>query len=197
MTDVEKQDEGEVEMTVAGLVLDPGTDAPIVILKHVDSDVCLPIWIGVAEATSIASALKQVEVPRPMTHDLIVNMMDAVNAKVVKVSIHDLQENTYLASIEVVQGDVLSVIDARPSDGIALAVRIDSPIFVSRKVLDVAQVTMTQIEEPGQNDGEQEVERGDFRMHGDGEATLFSDLKAEDWEKILTDLDPDDFKYKM
>ena len=179
----------EKEMIVAGLVLDPASNAPIVILKAPDSDTCLPIWIGLAEATAIASALKKVKLGRPMTHDLLKNMIDELGGKVVKIMVNALEENTFLATIEITQGDLVKVIDARPSDAIALAVRVDAPIYVSEEVLAQAQVTLVSV---NQGEGEDieiiDPEKG---------STNFANIEKEKWEEILAEMDPEDFKYKM
>ena len=183
----------EIEMFVAGLVLDPSSNAPIVVLKNTDGDTCLPIWIGLAEATAIASALKKLELARPMTHDLLKNVIDELGGRVVKVVISQLQENTFIANIEVVVGNVVKTIDARPSDAIALAVRTDAQIMVAEEVLEQAQVTLVSV--GTSEDGEEEFEV----VSGGDEARSanFANIDKEKWEEILAEMDPDDFKYKM
>lgn len=186
--------ENEVEMFVVGLVLDPATNAPIVLLKDPVGAVCLPIWIGLAEATAIASALKKVEVSRPMTHDLLKTMIDELNGKVVKIVIHHLQENTFFARIEVAIGEQLKVIDSRPSDAIALAVRVEAPILVAPSVLAQAQVTLVSMK------GEDEEGEGDVVIEavgGKGGSRNFANIEKGKWAEILAEMDPDDFKYKM
>ncbi len=187
--------EGEVEMFVAGLVLDPASNAPIVILKASDGDTCLPIWIGLAEATAIASALKKVEVSRPMTHDLLRDIVEQLGGRVVKVAVTALRESTFLASIEVLVGEALRLIDARPSDAIALAVRTNAPIYVAAEVLSHAQVTLVTV---NQQSGSHEVE---FRpvdgTDEEGQTRNFATIEKEKWAEILSEMDPDDFKYKM
>lgn len=185
--------EQEVEMIVAGLVLDPSTNAPIVILKDVQGDTCLPIWIGLAEATAIASALKKVEVVRPMTHDLLRDVVEQLGGRVVKIVVTSLKESTFIASIEIVVGETLRTIDARPSDAIALAVRTNSPILVAREVLDQAQVTLVAV---NQGSGE-EVEFRTPDAEGSEEKTNFATIEKEKWAEILAEMDPEDFKYKM
>lgn len=181
-------------MYVAGLVLDPNTNAPIVILKDANSDVCLPIWIGLAEATAIASALKKVEVQRPMTHDLLKDVIDQLGGRVVKVVVSALRENTFLANIEIVCGESLNIIDARPSDAIALAVRTSCPILVSPNVLEHAQVTLVAVNPSGKEDA---VEFKPADESGEGQSTNFANIEKEKWAEILAEMDPDDFKYKM
>lgn len=170
-----------VEMSVAGLVLDPSTNAPIVILKDASGAVALPIWIGLAEATAIASALKKVELARPLTHDLLHQVILECGATVTRVVIVGLQENTFIANLEIQLADNLKVIDCRPSDAIALAVRTTAPIFVAQHVLDMAQVRLVA--------GEGEA--------GEGGEQSFTSIEKDKWAQILAAMDPDDFKYKM
>jgi len=186
------EEKNQIEMYVAGLVLDPASNAPIVVLKDANGDTCLPIWIGLAEATAIASELKKVELSRPMTHDLLTNVISELGGRVVKVVITNLQENTFIANIEIVLGETVKIIDARPSDAIALSVRTSAPIMVSPEVLDQAQVTLV----PVQNaDGEEEFEVRN--PDDDTESTNFANIEKEKWAEILAEMDPDDFKYKM
>ena len=175
----------EIEMFVAGLVLDPGTNAPIVILKDETGEICLPIWIGLAEATAIASSLKKIELARPMTHDLLKTVVEELGATVIRVIISDLQENTFISSIEFRSGDVVRVIDARPSDAIALAVRVGAPVFVAEHVLDKAQVAIVP------------SEGGEVNVEDEDSDTNFANIDKEKWAEILEEMDPEDFKYKM
>ncbi|MCB0324303.1 MAG: bifunctional nuclease family protein [Bdellovibrionales bacterium] len=188
----DKTSEAEIEMFVAGLVLDPASNAPIVVLKDASGDTCLPIWIGLAEATAIASALKKVQLARPMTHDLLKDLVDELGGRVVKVVITELQENTFIANIEIVVGDVVKVVDSRPSDAIALAVRTDAQIMVRPEVLDQAQVTLVSV---NTEEGEEEFEV----VGGDeeGGSKNFANIDKDKWAEILAEMDPDDFKYKM
>ncbi len=190
-----KEEKTEIEMYVAGLVLDPATNAPIVILKDSASDTCLPIWIGLSEATAIASALKKVEVVRPMTHDLLKDVIDQLGGRVVKVTVTNLRESTFLASIEVVVAESLRVIDARPSDAIALAVRTNAPIFVAEEVLQQAQVTLVAVNQSGSD--EVEFRSVDSGEEGGTTGTNFANIEKEKWAEILAEMDPEDFKYKM
>lgn len=182
----------EIEMFVAGLVLDPASNAPIVILKDANGEVCLPIWIGLAEATAIASALKQVELSRPMTHDLLKNIIDELDARVVRIVIRGLEENTFLADIELAVGETSRIIDARPSDAIALAVRVNAPIVVAAEVLARAQVTLVSAGEG--EEGESSAEGGESLRQ---DPQNFAEIDKDKWEEILAEMDPDDFKYKM
>ena len=122
-------------MQIRGLMLDPVTNMPIVVLKDVASDLVLPIWVGVFEANAIALELEKTATPRPMTHDLLRNVARGLGARVTKVVVSDLREDTFYATIWMEQGGEEVAIDARPSDAIALALRWDCPIFVSKTVL--------------------------------------------------------------
>jgi len=122
-------------MTIRGLMMDPVTNMPIVILKDVGSDTVLPIWVGVYEANAIALEMEKVSTPRPMTHDLIKNVLVGLETQVHKVVVTELREDTFYAVIWLDHGgDVISV-DSRPSDALALALRVDCPIFVDDLVL--------------------------------------------------------------
>ena len=127
--------EGEIEVQIRGLMLDPVTNMPIVVLKDVASDLVLPIWVGVFEANAIALELEKLPTPRPMTHDLLRNIARGLGAQVTRVVVSDLREDTFYATIWMQQGDEAVTIDARPSDAIALALRWDCPIYVATAVL--------------------------------------------------------------
>jgi bifunctional DNase/RNase len=126
----------EVEMQIRGLMMDPVTNMPIVILKDVDSDLVLPIWVGIFEANAIALELEKTATPRPMTHDLLRNLARGLNAEVRKVVVSEMRDDTYYAVIWMVQDGEVVALDSRPSDAIALALRWDCPIYVSRIVLE-------------------------------------------------------------
>jgi uncharacterized protein len=125
----------EVEMTIRGLLVDPVTQMPIVILKDVSSDSVLPIWVGVYEANAIALEMEKVSTPRPMTHDLIKNVLTGLETQVNKVVVTELREDTFYAVIWLERGGEIISIDSRPSDALALALRVDCPIFVDDLVL--------------------------------------------------------------
>ena len=128
-----------VRMTVRGIALDPITNMPIIILKDQEEKRALPIWVGIFEANAIALELEKIATPRPMTHDLIKNILDGVGASVQQIVINDLKENTFFAVIEVnYNGNVVNI-DSRPSDAIALALRLNAPIFVTDKVVSKAK----------------------------------------------------------
>ena len=125
----------ELEMKIRGLMMDPVTNMPIVILKDVSGNSVLPIWVGIYEANAIALEIEKVNTPRPMTHDLIKNVLTGLDAHVHKVVVTELKEDTFYAVIWMErEGRVISV-DSRPSDALALALRVDCPIFVEDEVL--------------------------------------------------------------
>lgn len=123
------------QMKVRGLMFDPYNNAYIVILRDEEQSEMLPIWVGKAEASAISFALETVATPRPMTHDLLKSMLDAVDAKVISVVINDMKDNTYFSRIHLLYEDSEYSIDSRPSDAIALALRTSAPIFASEDVM--------------------------------------------------------------
>jgi len=125
----------EVEMKIRGLMVDPVTNDPIIVLKDVGSDIVLPIWVGVYEANAIALEIEKVATARPMTHDLIKNVLTGLEALVHKVVVTELKEETYYAVIWLERDGHAISIDSRPSDALALALRMDCPIFVDEAVL--------------------------------------------------------------
>ena len=130
----------EVEMRIRGLMMDPVTNMPIVVLKDVEGDSVLPIWVGVYEANAIALEIEKVTTPRPMTHDLLKNMLTGFGASVSKIVVTELKDDTFYAVIWAErEGQVISI-DSRPSDALALALRVDCPIFVDDEVLRVSKV---------------------------------------------------------
>lgn len=159
------------EMVVNGLALDPLTKMPIILLKEPETNDTLPIWIGLHEAQAIAIVLENIEPPRPMTHDLLKNLIEELEARVERIVINDLRETTYYAYIELVVNDVEKQIDSRPSDAIALALRFNAPIYVESKLLTKSKKLNLE--------GEEKTE----------------DQKLKEW---LRDLKPEDFgKYQM
>jgi bifunctional DNase/RNase len=125
----------EIEMKIRGLMVDPDTNTPIVILRDTSSNSILPIWVGVYEANAIALEIEKVTTPRPMTHDLIKNLLTGVEAKVHKVVVSELKDETFYAVIWLEQNGELISVDSRPSDALALALRLDCPIYVEEQVL--------------------------------------------------------------
>jgi bifunctional DNase/RNase len=130
----------EVEMKIRGLMMDPVTNMPIVILKDVASETVLPIWVGVFEANAIALEIEKVNTPRPMTHDLLKNVMTGLGASVRRVVVTDLKDDTFYAVIWAERDGGLISIDSRPSDALALALRVDCPICVDEEVLKTSKV---------------------------------------------------------
>jgi bifunctional DNase/RNase len=128
-----------VPMSIKGLMLDPVSNSPIVVLKDDAEKFFLPIWVGIFEANAIALQLENVSTPRPMTHDLLRNMIAELDARVTRVVINDLRDSTFFAQIRVITGERTLELDARPSDAIALALRADAPIYVAQSVLEQAQ----------------------------------------------------------
>ena len=160
----------QIEMTIKGLMVDPVTNMPIIILRDKEGQKVLPIWVGIFEANAIALQIENVSTPRPMTHDLLRNVIQDLHASVQKVVVCDLQENTFYALIYLLLNGETVAIDARPSDAIALALRTRSPIFVEDAVIDHAKTV-------------------DFSSEKDD---------ADRLQKWLESLDPDDLgKYKM
>ena len=130
------QEPSEVEVQIRGLMMDPVTNMPIVVLKDIGSDAVLPIWVGMYEANAIALELEKMATPRPMTHDLLQNVTRGLNAEVTRVVVSELRDDTFYALIWMEQAGEKVAVDARPSDAIAMALRWDCPIYVSRDVLE-------------------------------------------------------------
>jgi bifunctional DNase/RNase len=129
----------QIEMTIKGLMVDPITNMPIIILRDKDGQRVLPIWVGVFEANAIALQIENVTTPRPMTHDLLRNVIHDLKASIQKVVVSDLRDNTFYALIYLNVGGEVVAVDARPSDAIALALRAQAPIFVEDNVIDNAK----------------------------------------------------------
>jgi uncharacterized protein len=163
-------------MSVGGLTLDPATKTPIVVLRDSDNKLNLPIWIGLLEATAIATELEGIKMARPMTHDLLRNLLGELGATVERVEITDLRDNTYFALIHILVDGNARTIDSRPSDAISLALRSKSPIYVAKRVLEASSVLQQSEEAPDTN---------------------LSNVSRDKWSEILEKMDPDDFKYKM
>lgn len=131
-----------IEVKVGALIMDPNSNSPIVVLKGIESDAILPIWVGGYEANAIALEIEKVVPQRPMTHDLLRNIIIEMGLTAEKIIVTDLVENTFYAVIELTAKDGKTVsIDARPSDAIALALRTDCPIFIAQKVMDISNTT--------------------------------------------------------
>ena len=160
----------EIEMKIKGLMVDPVTNMPIVILKDESDERVLPIWVGIFEANAIALRIEDIETPRPMTHDLLRSFVDTLGAVVEKIVVSELRDNTYFARIHIDVGGAKQEIDSRPSDAIALALRTEAPIYVEQAVLDQART-----------------------LDDDGDLS-----DSERLRKWFENLDPEDFsKYEM
>jgi hypothetical protein len=132
-----------IEVRIRGLMMDPSTSMPIVVLKDVASETVMPIWLGIFEANSIALEIEKVAAPRPMTHDLTRNLIRNLNARLERVVISELKDDTFYATLWLQQGDEPLVLDARPSDALALALRADCPIYVTDDVMQKAKLNTT------------------------------------------------------
>ena len=130
----------EIEMKIRGLIMDPVTNMPIVILKDVNGNAVLPIWVGIYEANAIALEIEKVTTPRPMTHDLLKNLLIGLDTRVDKVVVCDLRDDTFYALIWLVRDGQTITIDSRPSDALALALRVDCPIYVEDEVLKNSKI---------------------------------------------------------
>ena len=133
----------EVEMKIRGLMMDPVTNMPIVILRDAGGDTVLPIWVGIFEANAIALEIEKVTTPRPMTHDLVKNVLFGLDATLRKVVVSELKDATFYAVIWVERDGEMVSIDSRPSDALALALRLDCPIYVEEQVLKSSKATQT------------------------------------------------------
>jgi bifunctional DNase/RNase len=129
----------EIEMKIKGLVVDPISKMPIVVLEDLTSERILPIWIGVFEANAIALKIENISTPRPMTHDLVKNFLEQLDISVEKIVVNDVRDNTFYAMIHCRYKDQTITIDSRPSDAIALSLRVDAPIYVEDDVVKKAQ----------------------------------------------------------
>lgn len=133
----------EIEVKIRGLMMDPVTNMPVVVLKEAQGTSVLPIWVGIYEANAIALEIEKVQTPRPMTHDLLKNVLVGLNVRVQKVVVCDLKEDTFYALIWMEREGHLMSLDSRPSDALALALRLDCPIFVEDEVLKNSKVAST------------------------------------------------------
>ena len=124
----------QYKVTVSGLILDPDSNTPILILKSEENDQVIPIWIGLLEATAIATSLKNIRFDRPMTHDLFLNFVELTGVAITRVEVCDIQDSTFYAKIHFSSSDAMFSLDARPSDATAIALRADAPIFVDEMV---------------------------------------------------------------
>ncbi len=164
------------KVNIVGLTVDEEANAPVLVLKTEETDQTIPIWIGLLEATAIASALQKIQFDRPMTHDLFKNFIRAMNAEVTRIDICDLKNNTFFAKLYFSAGDQEFAMDSRPSDAIALSVRFQAPIYIDEKVIETLS----------SGDTAKTYEMADESEEG------------KKWADYLEKLSPDDFgKYKV
>ena len=164
-----------IEVTIAGIMFDPKANVPVVILRDKEATFAVPIWIGLLEASAIALKLEKVDVPRPLTHDLLTNILKSVEAQVTRVEVTDLRDNTFYALVHIAKGDELLVVDSRPSDALALALRTGAPIFIEEQVVEKARVP---------EEMQQDIS--------------FTPENKEKWADMLEKMDPGSLgKYKM
>ena len=166
--------ENMIRMKVTGLTIDPFTSMPIIILKDEEEKKALPIWIGLIEASAIATELEHIKLARPMTHDLLKNILDVQQITVREVAVTELKDNTFFANISLLTKEGKAIdIDSRPSDAIAIALRTNAPIYVSDEVVEKSRRIDLAEEESGED-------------------------QRKRWAEILENLSPEDFgKYKM
>lgn len=171
------KDEGGsmVQVKVEAILFDLTTNMPVVVLKDMEGKRVLPIWIGSSEAQAIEMELERIKPPRPMTHDLLRNIVEALRAKVEKVCVIDLQDNTFIATVVLVLDGGHYEVDSRPSDAIALALRADAPIYANEALLKDSSIL-----EGGESKTEDEQEKHE----------------KERFRKFLENIKPDDFKYR-
>jgi bifunctional DNase/RNase len=162
------------EMKLSGLIIDPSTNTPIIILKDLEEKEVLPIWIGLLEASAIAIEMEKINLPRPMTHDLIKNMLTSLDIQVSGVEVTDLKDDTFYALIHLTKDGKPFEIDARPSDAIALALRTQSPIRVDERVIKKSK-----------------------KLNLEGIKNTNRDDTGTEWKDLLENMSPEDFKYKM
>jgi uncharacterized protein len=164
-----------IEMKIAGITIDPITSTPIVILKDLEEKKAIPIWIGLFEASAIATQLEKVAFSRPMTHDLIAEILKVMDVEILRIEINELKNNTFFAAIHLSRKGEITVIDSRPSDAIAIALRMSAPIFVDEKVIERSR----------------NVDFG-------AKSSDLEKLKQDKMMEFLENLTPEDFgKYKM
>lgn len=162
------------EMKLSGLVMDPFTDTPVIILKDLKEEEALSIWIGLLEASSIAVELERIDLPRPMTHDLVKNILSNLNITVSRVEVTDLKYNTFYALIHLTMDGKTFKVDARPSDAIAIALRTKAPIYVDEKVIKESK-----------------------KMTLEGIGDVKKTDESTGYKNLLEKMSPKDFKYKM
>ena len=177
-----------IRAEISAIAMDPNQKVPVVLLKPLDDERFVPIWIGVMEASAILVAMEGVESPRPMTHDLLCMLLEWSGVKVTRVEVVDLRDGTYYAELTVERDGSTETIDCRPSDALAIALRTDADIYIHERVLEKVQVDD---DPPVDTDGDPEIEGSQPPV------VVASEVDESAARRILEELDPDDFKYKM
>ncbi len=182
---------GSVEVQVAGLTIDPFTNMPIVVLRDLQGTRQLPIWIGLVEASSIATQLEKVELARPMTHDLMKTLLETTGTTLDRVEVTELKDDTFYANLHLTVAGKPVVIDSRPSDAIALALRTGARIFVSNAVLEKSRRVEEQTEAKAGSEGEPQPPVNAL-------AAELAKTPPSKWAELLEKMSPDSFgKFKM
>lgn len=167
-----------IEMKVMGIAIDTASGSPIIVLNDIENRKALPIWIGSAEASAIIRKIENIKVLRPMTHDLIIDIIEKTGYTVDRIEINDVENETYFSTIFLINDDGKEItIDSRPSDAVAVAIRVDAPIYVSAKVLADGSVSC--------NSEKDEEESQEFK-------NFVQNIKPSDFEKLLKDNKPSD-----
>lgn len=161
-----------IQMKVMGIAIDTASGSPIIVLNDTENRKALPIWIGSAEASAIIRKIENIKVIRPMTHDLIIDIIEKTGYEVQRVEINDVEKDTYFSTIYLVKDNEEVTIDSRPSDAIAVAIRVEAPIFVSPKVLASGSVSC--------DSEKDEAEQEEFK-------NFIQSIKPSDFEKLLKD----------
>ncbi|MBN2362038.1 MAG: bifunctional nuclease family protein [Deltaproteobacteria bacterium] len=185
-----------IEVTVAGLALDPRTDSPILLLRDSSQNRILPIWIGVAEATAIAAQVEGIRLPRPMTHDLTQNLVNSLGGRISRVAITSLVDATYYAQVTLVANEQQNDLDARPSDAVALALRAAAPIYVDDQVFQQGAAMLVDTGDGGELDAGSRQEEPAAAANASGEgvetqskggagADAIEQSPAERWGALL------------
>jgi len=177
-----------IRAEISAVAMDPNHKVPVVLLKPENDERFVPIWIGMMEASAILVAMEDVESPRPMTHDLLCLLLSWAGASVERVEVVDLRDGTYFAELTVERDGMKETIDCRPSDAMAIALRTKAEIYIHERVLDKVQLDDgTEVEADEATDAEEPQLT----------AAVASEVDEDAARKILEELDPDDFKYKM
>jgi uncharacterized protein len=191
-----------VKMTVAGLALEPATGTPVVLLRDASGEITVPIWIGQSEALAIASELEGVKPPRPMTHDLMRNLIHQLGFRLSRAVVNDLRDNTFFAMLYLDKAGQEIEVDSRPSDAIALALRAGAPIFVDKKVIDSLKKEQDETDDRQKNRSfARQAQNAKANRQPVNVNVLQKPAAAaseDEWEKVLRNMKPEDFgKYRQ